>query len=137
MGASYSPFAYNRPSRVYPGYGIFQAFVHIAPEKSDVIIKEIKGIAANIAARGVTEEELRRALKPTLTSIKDTLRENRYWLHTVLSGSKKYPQQLDWNRTILEGYAAITTSEISILAKQYLDNSKAATIVVKPKKNDG
>jgi zinc protease len=29
LGAAYSFVAYNRPSRAYPGYGVFQAFIHV------------------------------------------------------------------------------------------------------------
>jgi zinc protease len=61
------------------------------------------------------------------------MRKNNYWLNTVLTGSKKYPQQLDWGRTILKDYASITKEEVSYIAKKYLDNGKAATIIVKPK----
>jgi zinc protease len=39
---------------------------------------------------------------------------------------------LQWSRTILKDYASISADEVSALAKKYLDNSKAATIVIKP-----
>ncbi len=131
-GAAYSLFAYNMPSRVYPGYGLFQAFVHVDPDKSETIIKEVKKITANLAKYGVTGDELKRAAGPMLTGIKDMLRKNDYWLERVLAGSKKHPVQLDWNRTIVKDYASITTDELSILAKKYLNNEKAATIIIKP-----
>jgi zinc protease len=81
---------------------------------------------------GATQDELSRAISPTLTSIKDMQRRNGYWLNTVLTGSKKYPQQLDWSLTLMKDYASITTEDVSFFAKKYLDNNKAATIVVKP-----
>ena len=61
------------------------------------------------------------------------LQSNYYWLNTVLSGSQKHPRQFDWSRTIMNDYASITKGELSALAKQYLDNDKAAVIIVKPK----
>jgi zinc protease len=61
------------------------------------------------------------------------MRENRYWLNSVLTGSGKHPQQLDWSRTIMKDYASITKEEVNYIAKKYLDNEKAATIIVKPK----
>ena len=132
LGAAYSLFAFNQPSRAYPGYGVLKAFVEVKPAEAVMVKKEVKQIIANIIKNGVTQDELRRALEPTLTSIKDMLRTNNYWLNTVLSGSKKYPQQLDWNRTIMRDYASITTEELSVLAKKYLDNNKATTIIIKP-----
>lgn len=83
----------------------------------------------------ITEDEFRRALDPTITSIKDLLRKNNYWLNTVLSGSLRHPQKIDWSRTIMKDYSSITADDISAIAKKYLDNEKAATIIIKPEKN--
>ncbi|MBT9439806.1 MAG: insulinase family protein [Desulfobacterales bacterium] len=135
LGAAYSSTAYNQPGRAYPGYGVFQAFVHVDPDDSDLIIKEIKQIASDLVEKEIPEDEFRRALDPTITSIKDLLRKNRYWLNTVLSGSLKHPQKLEWSRTIMKDYSSITADDMSAIAKKYLDNKKAATIIIKPEKN--
>ena len=132
LGAAYSTFAFNRPSRVFPGYGVLQARVYIDPEEADVLIKKVKKISSDLVEDGLTQDELHRAVAPSLTSIKDMLRKNNYWLDTVLTGSVKYPQQIDWSRTINKDYASITQEEVSNIAKKYLDNHQAATIIVKP-----
>jgi zinc protease len=132
LGAAYSTFAFNRPSRAYPGYGVFQARVYIGPEESGAIVKEVKEIVSGIAEDGITQDELNRAKKPTLTSIKDLRQKNDYWLDTVLSGSKTYPQQFQWSRSILKDYASITTEMITNIAKKYLNNDMAATIIITP-----
>ncbi len=136
LGAAYSFVAYNRPSRAYPGYGVFQAFIHVDPKESKMVVGEIKKIISDLVVTGVSDEELMRVIRPALTGIKDMLQSNYYWLNTVLSGSKKHPRQLDWSRTIMNDYASITKEELSALAKQYLDNDKAAVIIVKPKQRD-
>ncbi|MDH3356091.1 MAG: insulinase family protein [Desulfobacteraceae bacterium] len=133
LGSAYSTFAFNRPSKAYPGYGVLQAMAYIDPNESDIVIKEIKKIVSNLAKDGVTQDELSRAKEPTLTSIKDMFRKNNYWLDTVLTGSKIYPQKIDWSRTILKDYASITKEGVSNIAKKYLVNDKAATIIIKPK----
>jgi len=133
MGSAYSTFAFNGPSRAYPGYGVLQTMAYVSPKESDRVVKEIKKIVSDIGENGITEDELLRAKTPTLTSIKDMLRKNSYWLNTVLTGSKKYPQQIDWSRTIRKDYTSITKKEMSNYAKKYLDNDKAATIIVIPK----
>ena len=132
LGSAYSSFAFNRPSRAYPGYGVLQTMAYIDPNESDMIIKEIKKIVSNIAKNGVAQDELKRAKEPTLTSIKDMFRKNSYWLDTVLTGSKIHPQKIDWSRTILKDYASITKERVSNIAKKYLVNDKAATIIIKP-----
>lgn len=133
LGSAYSTFAFNRPSRAYPEYGVFQTGVSINPEEANMLVNKIKKIVSGLVADGAAQDELHRALSPTLTSIKELMRTNNYWLNTVLTGSQKHPQQLDWSRTIMKDYASVTKEEVSDTAKKYLDNEKAATIIVKPK----
>ena len=132
LGSAYSTFAFNRPSRAYPGYGVLQGMAYVDPVESDMIIKEIKKIISNLAKNGITQDELSRAKEPTLTSIKDMFRKNDYWLDTVLTGSKIHPQKIEWSRTILKDYASITKEQVSDIAKTYLVNDRAAVITIKP-----
>ena len=132
MGSAYSTFAFNRPSRAYPGYGVFQIMVQVDPREADLVVREVKKMILDLVRDGATQDELSRAIAPTLTSIKDMQRRNGYWMNTVLTGSKKYPQQLDWSLTLMKDYASITTEDVSFFAKKYLDNNKATMIVVKP-----
>jgi zinc protease len=132
LGAAYATFAFNRPSRAYPGYGVFQARVYVDPEQSDAIVKRVKKIVSNIEKDGVTQDELNRAQRPILTDIRDMLQKNNYWLDTVLVGSKLHPRQLRWSRSILKDYASITKETVTNFAKKYLKNNMAATIIVKP-----
>ncbi len=132
LGATYSQYAYNDPSRTYTGYGVFQAVLAIEPDMSEKIVTEVRRIASDLAEKGATADELRRALDPVLTGIKDMRRTNRYWLNTVLNRSVRHPEQIRWARTIQKDYASITTQDVSELAKTYLDNSRAAMIVILP-----
>ncbi|MBW2012154.1 MAG: insulinase family protein [Deltaproteobacteria bacterium] len=132
MGAAYSPYAYNLSSRVYPGYGTFQAVVKTDPEDTQRVVRQVKKIADDLSKNGITEEELRLAVGPVLTGIKDFRKTNEYWMNHVLKGSKRHPVQLDWSRTMMEDYTLIKADEISEFAKKYLDNAKAAVIIVKP-----
>jgi zinc protease len=113
MGSAYSTFAFNRPSRV------FQIMVQVDPREADLVVREVKKLILDLVIDGATQDELNRAIAPTLTSIKDMQRRNGYWLNTVLTGSKKYPQQLDWSLTLMKDYASITI-EIDIRTFQYM-----------------
>ncbi|MCG6911212.1 MAG: insulinase family protein [Deltaproteobacteria bacterium] len=132
LGESYSPYAYNRGSRAYKGYGYLAAVVETDPKKVDRVVDEIRKIASGIAEQGVSEDELHRALEPTLNRIRDMRNRNGYWLSTVLTGASKHPLQLAWSRTIEEDYASINLMEEAALAKRYLIDSKATVIVVTP-----
>jgi zinc protease len=133
LGAAYSAFAFNRPSRAYPGYGVFQIMIYVDPAEVDLVVTAVKELISDLAENGAHQDELTRAIAPTLTSIKDMKRKNNYWLNTVLNDSEQHPQQLEWSRTIMTDYASITKEEVSAIARQYLDNRKATIIIAKPK----
>ena len=134
LGASYSPFAYNRASRAYKGYGVLRAMVFVDPREIDSVLKEIKSIVSDLAQKGVGQDEFELALKPALTSIKDLRRTNGYWLNSVLVGSQQHPIQLQWSRSLKDDYSAMTVAEVTALAKAYLNLKKGASIIIQPKK---
>lgn len=134
LGAAYSQHAYNRSTRAYPGYGLFYAIVNVAPGDADTVISAVQEIAGDLVANGITEDELRRALDPVITHLKDIRRTNRYWLGSVLTGSKRYPCQLDWSRTIMEDYASISADDLTLVARKYFNNKKSAVIRIRPEK---
>ena len=107
LGAAYSPGAYSMPSRTYQDYGLFIVHVPLAPETIGIVKTEVQSIIMDIQKQGVFPDELQRALKPTLTGIKDRFRENGYWLNTVLAGASWHPVQLEWSRSIVADYTRI------------------------------
>jgi len=131
-GQSYSQFAYHQASCVYPDYGALHAVVDVAPQEAATVAGQIRAIAADIAEKGVTEEEVRRAVDPSLTHIREMVKQNRYWLGSVLAGSREHPERLEWARTLREDYASITPEDMAALAAQYLDNDKSAVVVIVP-----
>lgn len=84
----------------------------------------------------MNEDELRRALEPTLTSIRDMQRTNRYWLESVLNLSHRHPQQLRWPLTIREDFAAISAADVTALAERFLREELAATVIVTPDRGE-
>ncbi len=130
LGAAYSTAAFNRPGRAYKGYGVLMIYVQVAPEKVTVIRDAIHQIVQSVVSAGISEDELKRALDPTLSGIKDARRRNSYWLNTVLAGSRTHPVQLQWSREILADYTSIRVSEIEAMAREYLVDDRAADILV-------
>ncbi len=132
MGAAYSPSVSNFNSRVYPGYGFLLAQVIVKPGDEEAIIKEILRIADYLKENGVSSDELMRAKRPMMTSITDMIRTNQYWLSSVLALSSRYPQQLEWPKTILSDFSSIDEEDLTQLARKYLNNSRAAVVRVVP-----
>lgn len=137
LGAAYSPVVYNQSSRVAPGYGVLRAILTVDPRQVRLVAERVREVGANLAVSGITEEELQRALEPTLTSIKDMVRTNRYWLQSVLSLSSRHPEQLTWPLTIQSDFASITTEEVGELAARYLQYDSAAEIMFSPVATSG
>ena len=134
LGATYSPEVYSSNSKTYKGYGYLAAKMVVKPGEEEKILKEILNLAEELRIEGVTEEELERAREPMVTSIGDSLMSNNYWLYSVISLSSRYPEQLKWPQTILNDYSTISKREINILTKEYLNNTKCATALVRPER---
>ena len=75
-------------------------------------------------------------LDPTMTGIRDMIQKNYYWLNIVLEDSRRFPEQIDWSRTLLSDYESITRQDVSELSKKYLINNQAAVITIMPKQNN-
>ncbi len=132
LGATYSPEVYSSGSRVYPHYGMLVVQMVVEPGMEKKIGDEVRKIAEDLRLNGVTEEELERAKAPMMTSLKDAVRSNTYWLSSVLVQSSEHPQQLEWPRSILSDFEAVTADELHALAKRYLVNEQVASAWVMP-----
>ncbi|CAK8712380.1 Zinc protease [Candidatus Electrothrix gigas] len=132
LGAAYSPYAYNQPSLVDPGFGVLRSVVVVDPAQADMVAHRLQELGTELATGKITADELERALEPMLTSIRDLVRTNRYWLHSVLVASSRHPERLEWPKTIQRDIAAITTQELSALAAQYLRPERAAQVILLP-----
>lgn len=132
LGQAYSPYAYHNPSDVFEDYGHLTAMVVSEPETIAPVAGVIRSIAEDLHASGTSEDELGRALEPRLVQLKEYMRNNGYWLNTVLAKSQESPRRLDWARTIEEGYAGIGVEDIDRLARRYLDPDEAVEVFVDP-----
>ncbi len=132
LGAAYSARAQSFASRVFPGYGYLLSQTTVEPGTEEAIIGEIMAIRAELVENGVTEEELNRAKGPMLTSLRDSVQSNRYWLHSALALSSRHPQQLQWPENILKDFDQATAAELTALARRYLAEGRAAIAKVVP-----
>ncbi|MEN9841385.1 MAG: hypothetical protein RL376_1185, partial [Verrucomicrobiota bacterium] len=132
LGGSYSPQAGNAPSETYRERGFILAQVLTDPPEIEAVRKAVLAAAADLAARGVSDDELARARQPLLTSLQESERTNAYWLNTVLGAAQEQPWRLDWARSRRADYEAITKTELDALARQYLDPARALQFTIVP-----
>jgi zinc protease len=137
LGDAYNPGVGSAASDLFPGYGYFQSSVTIDPPRAGQVAGIIVSIAADIAQNGITEDQLERAKKPVLTTLRESARTNGYWLGSVLSRAQERPEVLDWCRSRYADNEGITVAELNELAKTYLPEARASRVTVIPAAKTG
>ena len=132
LGDAYSPGVGSSASDIFPGYGYIQSSVTVDPPRAKQVADIIAEIAGDIAEKGVNDDQLDRAKKPVLTSLRESARTNQYWLGAVLARAQDRPEVLDWCRSRYADNEAITIEELNALAKSYLPASRASRVTVVP-----
>lgn len=132
LGASYSPASMAGGSRALEDYGFMLALSTGKPGDVDALAEASRRIARELAAEGATEDELNRARSPLLSELEKSLRDNSYWLNSVLNGSTADPGRLDLARSRIEDVRSITLEEINDLAARYLAEDNAITVSIAP-----
>ncbi len=132
LGASYSPNAGAAGSDAFEGIGYVIGESVGKPEDLALLLKTMRDLADEFAKTGATADELDRALEPTFGQLTKSLRDNKYWLTTVMSQCQLDPKRLDLARTRDADYHSITLEEINALAKKYMVAENALLISIKP-----
>ncbi len=133
IGETYSPEAFIRQSDTYKDYGYLGAIVIGDPQQADRLTDAVRTMARQLASEGISEDELQRALAPRLADLQEWVRNNTYWLNTVLARSQEYPVRLEWARTMQKDFASITVDDINRLARQYLPDPRSLAVTVLPR----
>ncbi|GAA5483445.1 M16 family metallopeptidase [Haloferula sargassicola] len=132
LGASYSPGAGAGGSRELEDFGFLMAQSTGKPGDTQALTDASRRIAAELAAKGATEDELTRAKTPMLADLEKSLRDNSYWLQSVLNGSTDDPHRLELARSRIDDVRSITLAEINELAKRYLTQDNTITVTILP-----
>ena len=132
LGASYSPNAGVGGSDALEGMGYLIGQSIGKPDDIPLLLTTMETIAKELSGKGATQDELNRALAPTLSNLEKTLRDNSYWLSTVLSQSQADPEKLELARSRDKDYRSITLKEINALAKKYYTPKNLHKISILP-----
>jgi zinc protease len=133
LGASYSPNAGAGGSDALEGFGYLIGQSIGKPDDIPLLLTTMETIAKELSEKGATQDELDRALAPTLSNLEKTLRDNSYWLSTVLSQSQSDPEKLELARSRDSDYRSINLEEINALAKKYYSPENLHKISILPK----
>lgn len=132
LGASYSPNAGAAGSDALENIGYLMGQSVGRPEDVELLLKTTRDLADTFAKEGATEDELDRTIKPLLGQLDRSLRDNTYWLGTVMSQSQEDPKRLELARNRDADYRSITLAEINTLAKKYLTAENALLVSIRP-----
>ena len=132
LGASYSPNAGAGGSDALEGFGYLIGQSIGKPDDIPLLLTTMETIAKELSGKGATQDELNRALAPTLSNLEKTLRDNSYWLSAVLSQSQADPEKLELARSRDKDYRSITLKEINALAKKYYTQKNLHKISILP-----
>ena len=138
LGATYSPSAGADGSDVYDGVGFIIGQTAAKPDDVEMLVETMRDLAASLAVNGATQDKLDRALNPLLGMLDRSLRDNSYWLNTVMSRCQVEPERLDFARSREQDYQSITLDEINALAADHLaaDNALLVRIVPQEQPNN-
>ncbi len=135
MGESYSFSARFIRRRDYARFAHLNCMVDVQPAKASAADATLRTLARELAASGITEEELKRAIAQRLASLRQNSQQNGYWVER-LDDLQENPEQFEELFQREKGYVDATKLDLDQLAKRYLreNNLFAFTIVPKPPK---
>jgi zinc protease len=130
-GASYSPNVGSNWPAFMPGGGSFVVTSQLKPAGVDRFYALSRQIAADLANKPVTADELLRTVGPMRQSIARASSGNSFWL-SQLQGASGEPRRLQSLSTLSSDYARITPEELQATAKRWLAADKSFAMVVVP-----
>ena len=131
-GASYSPnVSSNWPLPLQSG-GSFVISSQLRPDRIDLFYKIARGIADDLAAKPVSDDELLRAVTPLRQFIARASSGNTFFMGQ-LAGLSQDKRRAGALLSLSSDYGRITPAELQETAKRWLVQNKAFMMVVKPK----
>gem|GEM_PF-4910010 len=133
QGDTYSPRVQSVQSELFKNRGHIGALLMIAPEKLDAISDQIMKIADDMALNGITQAELDRAVKPIVSALEQSRRNNKFWMDWI-QNFQQYPEKQTWDWENEMPYLQLTIADVNAIAKRYLQRKSAICIQIKPEK---
>jgi zinc protease len=131
LGAAYSPTAGLQQSRTLPGVGLMLVQAMTEPDAAETLKDACLAVTDALAKDGVTTEELERLRAPVLEGLRDSRRQNGWWLG-ILSETQRRPAVLDEARGQIASYESAKAEELTALAREFLPRARVSSVVVDP-----
>lgn len=132
LGSTYDPSATVWNGETLRDDGYLMVALSATPADALKLARRMRELAADLAAHGLTEEELEAVRQPILSGNDARLRDNGYWLFHVLQALQEEPGRAEWPRSRENDFRSMTVAELNALAAQYLAANQAQTFVAVP-----
>ncbi|MBY0305053.1 MAG: insulinase family protein [Sphingomonas sp.] len=134
-GASYSPSVQSEWPVGLPSGGRLMAIGQVPPDKVDFFFTLAKEIAADLAAKPIERDELKRTLLPYAQYIARASTGNTFWL-TQLAGASYDPRRIAAVNSLAVDIGKVTPEILQQVAQRYLKPDGAFLLAVTPKAAD-
>jgi zinc protease len=132
-GASYSPNVFSSwPTGLSSG-GSFVVLSQIKPDGVENFFTRSKSIAADLIAKPVTADELKRAVGPVREQLIRATSGKWFWMQQ-LAGATTDPRRIAALRSWPSDLARVTPEALQAAAVKYLQPTKAFSMVILPTK---
>ena len=131
LGATYSPTAGVDFSDTYPGFADIHCQLDVKPDQERKIAGLVNRVASDLAAHGVTDDELQRAKAQAGAQSREAAYGNDYWLDAVMADCQERPARLDEARTLQRDFTAAAKADIDALAARYLRENNLFQFVIR------
>jgi zinc protease len=132
QGTTYSPSVGHSPSTAFADYGYLSASIQAPPEKLAGFLADAQKIARDLRDTPVTADELDRARRPSLASIKRARGSSNGWWLGNLARVQADPRVAASIASQIADYESVTPADLQRFARRYLGDARAWKVVVVP-----
>lgn len=136
-GVAYSPSAQSDwPLSFDRGRGYLLAMSQLKPGSTDYFFSLVREIAADLAARPVSADELQRVLAPLRQQLSRASTGNAFWMDQM-EGAAYDSRRVTALSTLGRDLLSVSPEQLRLLAAKYLVDAKSYSVVVLPTGNEG
>jgi zinc protease len=132
-GESYSPNVDSYWPTAFTGGGNFSVIAQLKPERILRFYTLTKAIAADLASKPPSADEIQRAVTPMKERITRASTGSSFWLRN-LEGASTDPQRIAALKSVLIDYSRITPQDLQETARKWLKSDQMMQLTVLPEK---
>ncbi|MCR4994035.1 MAG: insulinase family protein [Bacteroidales bacterium] len=134
LGAAYSTSAQGMITRGTDDrtYYVLQTAFPLKPEMTDTCLQIVQDVLEDAAAKGVSEESVKKAKEYLLKTFKQNQRENGFWMSRIASITRRnFDPANDYEAIV----GAIQPADVQQMASAIIANGNRVRVVMEPENN--